>query len=145
MPGPRALLDVNVLIALLDAGHAHHAAATDWLARHGELGWATCPITQAGCIRVMANPAYPQPLAAAAVAGRLAAACADADHAFWPDTVSLVEGEAVDWRRLLGHRQVTDACLLALAVRNEGRFATFDRGVPLAAVRGARETHVVVI
>jgi predicted nucleic acid-binding protein len=55
----RALLDVNVLIALLDAGHMHHARATHWLGQEIENGWASCPLTQNGCLRIMAQPAYP--------------------------------------------------------------------------------------
>lgn len=58
----RGLLDVNVLIALLDADHALHARAVDWFARHGAAGWASCPITQNGCVRIMSHPGYPNAL-----------------------------------------------------------------------------------
>lgn len=54
-----ALLDVNVLIALLDEGHMHHAAATRWLSDHLGAGWASCPLTQNGCIRILSQTAYP--------------------------------------------------------------------------------------
>ena len=72
----RALLDVNVLIALLDQGHVHHAVARDWLAANIGQGWASCPITQNGCIRIMSQPAYPKNLPARQVAARLAEALA---------------------------------------------------------------------
>ena len=62
----RALLDVNVLIALLDAAHMHHARATQWLQQEIAHGWASCPLTQNGCLRIMAQPAYPQALPLAA-------------------------------------------------------------------------------
>lgn len=78
----RALLDVNVLIALLDQGHVHHAVARAWLAANIGQGWASCPITQNGCIRTMSQSAYPAPLAPAQVAGRLRAATLAPDHAF---------------------------------------------------------------
>jgi hypothetical protein len=72
----RALLDVNVLIALLDAGHVHHAAAGRWLDSHladgPAAGWASCPLTQNGCLRILSNRAYPRPQPVAAVAARLA-------------------------------------------------------------------------
>ena len=55
----RSLLDVNVLIALLDADHISHTAATAWLSEHGRRGWASCPITQNGCVRIMSHPGYP--------------------------------------------------------------------------------------
>ena len=54
----RALLDVNVLIALLDAEHLHHEAARRWLRNNIQHGWATCPITQNGCLRIMAQTGY---------------------------------------------------------------------------------------
>lgn len=141
----RALLDVNVLIALLDAAHVHHQAAHAWLGDNIASGWASCPLTQNGCIRIMSQRAYPGALPAAAVAERLSAATATEWHAFWPDSVSLLEDGAVDWHGILGSRQVTDAYLLALAVRNDGRLVTFGRAVPLAAVSGATASHLVVI
>jgi toxin-antitoxin system PIN domain toxin len=141
----RALLDVNVLIALLDSDHVHHLAAHAWLSAHVDAGWASCPLTQNGCIRVMSQPAYPGSLPAGAVAERLRAAMSTRWHAFWPDSISLVDGTTVDWDGVLGSRQVTDVYLLALAVRNEGRLATFDRGVPLGAVAGASARHLAVI
>lgn len=57
----RALLDVNVLIPLLDGAHVHHSRASAWLERNLAGGWASFPITQYGCIRIMSQPAYPTP------------------------------------------------------------------------------------
>jgi toxin-antitoxin system PIN domain toxin len=141
----RSLLDVNVLIALLDAAHIHHALATTWLQRAIGTGWASCPITQNGCIRIMSQPAYPGALAAADVAQRLGEAAAGPAHQFWPADIDLVQVGAVDWQRVLGHRQVTDVYLLALAVRRAGRLVTFDRRITAAAVPGASAAQLVVI
>lgn len=141
----RALLDVNVLIALLDAGHLHHRAATDWLAAHQRSGWASCPLTQNGCVRIMSTPAYPNVQPAARVAQRLGAAVADRSHAFWPDDLSLLDGNTVRRDRILGPRHVTDVYLLALAVRRGGTFVSFDRSIDLAAVPGASARHYTVI
>lgn len=141
----RALLDVNVLIALLDAGHIHHGLAMSWL--EGEIGhgWASCPITQNGCVRIMSQPNYPAALPASQVAERLAEASAGAEHAFWPADVDLLGNGVLEWRRMLGHRQVTDAYLLALAVRHGGRLVTLDRRIDPAVVRGARPDQLVVL
>lgn len=141
----RSLLDVNVLIALLDQGYVHHAAARAWLEANIGHGWASCPITQNGCIRIMSQPAYPGALPPAQVADRLRAAAATPHHAFWPDDVSLLQVDSLSWASILGARQITDAYLLALAVRNDGRFVTFDRTTPLAAVAGAAARHLVVL
>jgi uncharacterized protein len=107
----RALLEVNVLIALLDAAHVHHRLATAWLGAELKHGWASCPITQIGCVRIMSQPAYPGALRAAEIAARLGEACADEAHVFWPDSLDLLGGPAVRWPHVLGHRQVTEAYL----------------------------------
>ncbi len=140
-----ALLDINVVIALLDQGHVLHRAATRWLEREIQHGWATCPITENGVVRIMAQPAYPNAQPTAQVAERLAEACRDPSHRFWPEPISLLEEGLIRWERLLGPRQITDAYLLALAVHHRGRLVTFDRNVPLAAVQGATAENLVVL
>jgi uncharacterized protein len=141
----RSLLDVNVLVALLDGGHLHHRAATAWLASHERAGWASCPLTQNGCIRILSLTSYPNPQPPAAVARRLAQALDGAQHEFWPDSLSLLEPQRLVWEHVLGSRQVTDAYLLALAVKCGGRLVTFDRGIPIAAVAGATKRHLVTL
>jgi toxin-antitoxin system PIN domain toxin len=141
----RALLDVNVLIALLDSDHASHDSAIGWFAKQARAGWASCPIAQNGCIRIMSNPGYPNPLPVQAVVQRLAQACAQNVHAFWPDDVSLLDSKLVDSTRIHGPRQLTDTYLLALAVKHEGKLVTFDTGIPLAAVRNASRQNILTL
>lgn len=141
----RSLLDVNVLIALLDGDHSLHAPATRWFAEHARAGWASCPITQNGCVRVMSHPGYPNPLPVRAIVERLAEATANAAHDFWPDDVSLLDPRVADPGRIHGPRQVSDIYLLALAVGNRGRLVTFDRSIALDAVRGAEKRHLLVL
>ena len=141
----RALLDVNVLIALLDAAHIHHQRASQWLEQSLHHGWASCPLTQNGCLRIMAQPAYPQALPLAAVAQRLGQAAATPAHLFIADDYSLLDADSLHWPQLLGHRQVTDAYLLGLAVRHGCRFVSFDARVNLAAVPGAKAEHLLVL
>lgn len=141
----RALLDVNVLIALLDSDHLHHARALDWLKANIDSGWASCPLTQNGCVRIMSQPGYPNAVPPAAVASRLAEATATPHHVFWPDAVSLLDAGRIAWNAVLGSRQVTDVYLLALAVQRDGKLVTLDRAVPLKAVPGAKAKHLAVI
>jgi uncharacterized protein len=141
----RALFDVNVLIALLDEAHVGHATAKRWLPEAVKRGWASCPITQNGCIRIMSQPAYPGAMPAAVVAARLAEATQHPAHQFWPDDISLLEPGVMDWQRVLGHRQVTDQYLLALAVRHQGRFVTFDARLDAGAVPGALAKYLMVL
>lgn len=142
----RALLDINVLIALLDQDHAMHSQALRWFAAGAaQRGWASCPITQNGCVRIMAHPSYPNPLKAGAVMERLGAAIATDQHEFWPDDLSLLDQRVADRSRIHGPRQVTDLYLLALAVRRGGCFVSFDASIPRTAIRGAEKRHLVTL
>ncbi len=139
----RALLDVNVLIALLDEDHSLHARATDWFASHAQNGWASCPITQNGCVRIMSHPVYPNPLPVRAVIERLTEATSSPLHEFWPDSISLLDAKVADAARIHGPRQLTDIYLLALAVRHDGQFVTFDTSVSSEAVKNAAKKHLL--
>lgn len=139
----RALFDVNVVIALLDTDHVGHSVATTWFASQLEHGWASCPITENGTARIMAGAGYSNPIRVAAVLQRLGMAKATEHHRFWPDDISLTDGEVFNHSELLGPKQITDRYLLALAVRNKGRFVTFDQGIRPTAVIGAAAEHLV--
>ena len=141
----RALLDVNVLIALLDAAHIHHQRATQWLEQALHHGWASCPLTQNGCLRIMAQPGYQQPQPLRTLVAMLARSTAAPFHEFWPDDVSLLDAARFEHGHIHSPRQLTDLYLLALAMRHGGRLVTFDRRMPLSAVPGASEEHLVVL
>jgi len=124
------LLDTNVLIALLWPSHAHHDRALKWFARHRSKGWATCPLTEAGFVRIVSNPAFSRDaVTPREAAGVLAANTAAKDHQFWPDEMPFVEAATFAAVRLVGHQQVTDAYLLGLALRREGMLATLDERI----------------
>lgn len=144
-PG-RCLLDVNVLIALLDDAHVFSRRANAWLDA-APRRVATCPIVENGVIRIMSSPAYSATLRTSPeqVADGLKALAQGLDHVFWPDAVSMLDEAVVDFARLHGHRQITDAYLLALAVRHGGMLASFDAAVPLTAVRGATRRHLLAL
>ena len=141
----RALLDVNVLLALLDSDHVDHGRAHDWLDAEIEAGWASCPITENGFVRIISQPRYPSPVAPAEAIAVLSRACSGGHHEFWSCDVSVLDARIVDSSRLHGPRQVTDAYLLALATAHDGRFVTFDRTLSLTAVHGAAERHLAVL
>ena len=61
------------------------------------------------------------------VAGALAAIRGLTGHAFWLDSISLVDSDLVDAGLLSSHGRVTDSYLLALARANKGRLATLDQ------------------
>lgn len=126
-----ALLDVNVLVALGWPNHVHHVAARKWFDAHASIGWATTPVTEGGFVRTSSNrsalPTSTTPAIAVDLLTRLTRLGA---HEFWSDDVPFIAAsDAVLLHRLRGHRQVTDAHLLALATRRQGRVATFDRAL----------------
>lgn len=141
----RSLLDVNVLIALLDADHSLHERAVEWFDANAASGWASCPITQNGCVRIMSHPGYPNAPPVAAVVKRLSAATAGRYHEFWADDISLLDPALVDAERVHGARQLTDVYLVALAVRHSGRLVTFDHSIAIASVKTAKPPHLVVL
>ncbi len=117
------LLDGNVLVALADEAHVHHAAAEAWFSNLTG-AFATCPITQGTLIRVlMLTGAAP---ALACALQPLQGLLAHPRHRFWPDTADYLQ---VNWKGVLGHRQVTDAYLVTLARQHGGRLASFDQGL----------------
>ena len=141
-----ALLDVNVLVALFDPDHIHHDLAHDWFAEEGRASWATCPVTEAGFVRVLSNPGYAGAVTRAAdLADRLRRFRESGGHVFWPDEVSLLDGALFDLSRVAGHRQLTDVYLLGLAHTRRGRLVTFDRTIPLRAVKGATAAALDVV
>ncbi len=138
-----SLFDVNVLVALFDPSHIHHLTAHDWFAESSEQGWATCPLTENGLIRVLSNPSYPgRRTTVHDAARRLTVFCQSPQHGFWEDSLSVLD-ESVQTQRIQGHRQVTDVYLLALAVARGGRLVTLDAGMSLAAVRNAKPFHLM--
>ena len=147
MARPRvALLDVNVLVALFFADHIHHELAHDWLADHRAYGWATCPLTENGFIRVACHqPSADGVVRPTEAIGHLKRFQADAHHHAWTDAVSLTDASLFAPEFARGPRQLTDVYLLGLARKMGGRLATFDRAIPLEAVRGASPDLLAVI
>jgi hypothetical protein len=119
-----ALLDVNALVALAWDSHVHHAAMRAWFAANASTGWATCPITESGFVRVSSNPiVLPSAIGVDAARGVLSALRAHPGHQFLTDDVSISDG---DVPVISGYRQVTDAHLLTLSRRRGMRLITFD-------------------
>lgn len=140
------LLDVNVLVALAWPNHVHHEQARHWFDSHHREGWATCPLTESGFVRVSANrrvlPEARRPLEAILLLRELTSL---PGHSFWTDDTSIARSEWVEAERLTGHGQVTDAHLVALVVQNQGRLVSFDRGVSEVIPRSLDPGDVLVL
>jgi uncharacterized protein len=139
------LLDVSLLIALLQEHHTHFDRAQNWWTVNRDQGWASCPLTQNGFLRIMPQLRFPKPIVVADAYDLLFDMIAVTDHVFWPDDISLLDEQLIDRSRILGPKQLTDIYLLALAVKHGGRLATLDGTIPISAVRSAETHHVLVI
>jgi uncharacterized protein len=124
------LLDVNVLVALSWPEHKCYEAVQDWFGKNARKGWATCPLTQAGFVRIVSNPAFsPRAVSPAEALRAMALTLQHPAHQFWADDVMVTDALAIFGKRLVGHQQVTDAYLLGLALAKKGKLATLDRSV----------------
>ena len=142
MVTPR-LLDINVLIALAWPSHVHHRHAQAWFATKRSAGFRTCPLTQLGFVRICSHPVFSKQ----AVPPRVALTLLDQitalpEHEFWPDGLSLKQAMPPE-QPVVGHRQITDAYLVALAESRGGVVATLDRGMLSVAV--GREALVEIL
>jgi len=112
------LLDANVLIALTVEEHEHHERVAAWMGGVARL--ALCPIVEGSLVRFLVRIGENVNVASEVL--RLLHANPNCE--FWPDSVTYAHA---DLSGVHGHRQVTDAYLVALvASRAEARLATLD-------------------
>lgn len=133
------LLDVNMLLAWFWPKHVYHDEALTWAERHTQQGWATCPFTETGFLRIVTNPAFsPQaPSLIEAHALLQQHMLPERGHQFWPADLGCASTGFNYLRRVSGHQQITDAYLLALAIRNQGCLVTRDRRIRALAPEGS--------
>jgi toxin-antitoxin system PIN domain toxin len=112
----RALLDVNVLLALMDRDHIHHQPALAWWRSNRDDGWASCPLTQNAFVRISCQRIYPNRPTAVQAIDQLRRQLAEPSYVFWSDDISIADDGVFDRGRILGPNQITDAYLLALAM-----------------------------
>lgn len=141
----RALLDVNVLIALHDADHVHHTRAAQWLDAHSQSGWASSPLTQNGCVRIMNLAGYSNPQPLNLLIQMLQSSTSALVHQLWDDDISILDKQRFRHSHVHSAKQLTDLYLLGLAVKHQGCLVTFDQRIPLSAVHGANPEHLVVL
>ena len=134
------LLDINVLIALADPDHVHHEKAETFFLQHHEAGWATCPITENGFVRIISHPKYPKGAGSPELARDiLRQLCAHEGHRFWPDDVSLRS-----FSNLPASKHLTDHYLLCLALHRQGRLVTLDQHINASLVAGGDTAYLVL-
>ena len=139
-----ALLDVNMLVALFDTEHSAHDLANEWFTTRRESGWATCPITLNGCLRVLSSSAYRGRLEMADNIARLKSVTSRADHVFWSDSLPIT-ADLFEPKYIRGPKQITDVYLLGLAVLNGCRLVTLDTSISTEAVLGATKDHLLIL
>jgi toxin-antitoxin system PIN domain toxin len=139
------LLDVNVLVALLDPMHQHHASSKVWFDTVGFESWATCPLTENGVLRVLSNARYQNPLGGVAqIAELLERWSRLPGHVFWADDITLIGSSEADVNRILSPNQITDIYLLLLAKSHGGKLATFDRRIHADALLDGEQSLFLI-
>ena len=134
------LLDLNVLIALAWPSHIHHLQAHKWFATAQNSGWATCPITQSGFVRLSSNPKIlPEAVSPKEALHLLEQITRLPKHLFWEDSIPLVDSVIFKDCNIIGYRQITDAYLLSLAIHNKGCLVSFDKGIATLVPASHRE------
>ena len=126
------LPDVNILIALSDPEHIAHDAAAAWHQSIGNAKFFLCPVTEGGFVRLMSNPLIGgESMSVAILLLQEIVALPNVEHL--PVSLSWLELIRPIASRLHGYRQVTDALLLGLAIRNESVLVTLDRSIQALA------------
>jgi uncharacterized protein len=134
------LLDINILIAVADADHVHHQRAKDFFVANQALGWATCPLTENGFVRILGSHSYPKGPGSSHLARCLLdMMCSQPGHEFWPDEISL---------RTLGSlpisKHLTDHYLLGLAIHRNGKLATMDKRIDASSLPGGQNAYLII-
>jgi toxin-antitoxin system PIN domain toxin len=138
------LLDVNVLIAIVDQGHAAHENAVRWFHSNARHGWATCPITENALVRILSQPAYPNSRKPAVIRDLLTQLKRLPGYSFWPDDLSITQpGILTDWASITPKR-LTDAYLLALAVHHHGKLVTLDARIDANCVSSGTDALILI-
>ena len=136
------LLDVNVLIAMAWPTHVAHATVHRWLAKNANNGWATCPLTECGFVRITSNASFStNALSPKDALVLLQASLSHPAHMFLPD--DLGAHAALQSLSLTGHRQITDAYLLMLARHHKAKLATLDSGLRSLAHHSKVEIELI--
>jgi uncharacterized protein len=143
----RALLDINVIIALFDPDHTFHERAHAWWSQNSKDGWASCPITENGVVRIMTHSGYSKKiqLAPSALIAQLRLFAQQTDHEFWGDTISLRDESIFDGDHIHSSRQLTDLYLLALAASHQARLVTFDEKIVISSIHNAARENLCVL
>jgi toxin-antitoxin system PIN domain toxin len=139
------LLDVNILVALSWPAQQNHLVARNWFARVRSDGWATCSVTQGGLVRVLSTPALGTNLKPFAALKILEASLVDPHHCYWDDPTGFLSLVTPFAQTIRGHRQLTHAYLLSLAIRNGGKLATFDTGVLTLATSPHQRAAIEIV
>ena len=134
------LLDINILIAVADPDHEHHVKAEAFFLANHKVGWATCPLTENGFVRILGHVNYPKgPGSTDAACAILKQLCAQDGHRFWPDDLSLRATI-----NLPTSKHLTDHYLLSLAMHRQGKLVSLDRHINASLIPGGASAYIVI-
>lgn len=139
------LLDVNVLVALVWPAQEAHVRVMTWFRNNHKAGWATCPFTQTALVRILSNPAFSRDSLSPAHAEELLGNNIEhPSHRFWAADIDYTSAVSSFRDSIVGHRQVSDAYLVGLAMHHKGKLATLDQGLRTILSQANRSRDLVI-
>jgi hypothetical protein len=124
------LLDVNLLFVLHQPLHPDFMRVKRWYENRENNNISTCPMTQSGMMRLLVQGvAGLDPYTMEEARESLNHILDLPGHVYWPDDSAYLDATRAIVARMHGHRQITDAYLLGLAIHYKGKLATLDRGI----------------
>ena len=143
---PVSLLDVNALIAFLWPAHVEFHRINEWWRDQGQPDWATCPFTQSGFVRLLSNhSAFPAGLTPQEATRLLEQATKVNQHQFWQADLTIAQALQPFGLGIRGNKQITDAYLLSLTAKRQGRLVTFDAGILSMASQNSVQDRVLLL
>jgi toxin-antitoxin system PIN domain toxin len=138
----RYLLDVNVLVALTSTAHVHHQLVKEWFNASADIQWSVCAFTEAGFVRTVTAP-RPGQLSMSEATTVLAQLTRHPGYRYQPISADWQTLCSPFFKRLYGTKQVTDAYLLGLALREGLVLATLDK--PIIHLAGEHGSQVLLV
>jgi len=136
------LLDINFLLAVFFKKHPHHEKAAQYYREFSAHGWATCPITENGFLRIGLQQVFrDEAQSSSNLRNALRAWKLNSNHQFWADDISITNDLILE---IPENKSVTELYLLALAVKNGGKFISFDKRIQADLVRGGKSALIVI-
>lgn len=123
MNKPRFLPDINVLLAITNDDHEFYQLTTEWMKKRGDSEFLLCPLTETGFLRKSCQ-VFDKNLRESILLLRELMKAPGFGYTLLPD--SWLNLSAPYLWQLQGHKQITDAYLMGVAIQENAVLVTLD-------------------